>query len=82
MSVTIVPFTSTAGNFTVAHGVPGGPAFLPTIQMFSLGIVSFQSPTSYDATNLYLTGSDDGLTGADLGKHKNSWLQIGTADLF
>lgn len=63
MSVTVVPFTSSLGDFTVAHGVAGGPAFLPTIQLDSLGLVVFQSPVAYDGTNLYLNASAAGLTG-------------------
>ena len=62
VSVTPVAVTSPApGNFTVAHGlgrVPGAAVFCPT----SGGQIWFQSPTMYDATNLYLTASDDGIT--------------------
>ena len=57
-----VPLTPTyAGNFTVAHGLSTSPSAV-VIQMTSNGLIWFQIP-SYDATNLYLVASDDGLTG-------------------
>lgn len=63
VTVTIVPFTaSAAGNFTVAHGlgvVPKGCA----VAMKSAGAVWFQSPTRFDATNVYLVSSDAALAG-------------------
>ena len=52
---------SAGGNFTVAHGLSWTPAavlFMPT----SGGAVWCQS-TFADATNLYLTASDGGVTG-------------------
>ena len=48
---------SVFGDFTVAHGLGSTPR-LVLIQMTSAGFIWFQSPTRYDATNLYLTASD------------------------
>jgi hypothetical protein len=53
---------SVGGNFTVAHGIGHTPT-AALIQMTSAGVIWFQAPTSYDATNLYLTASDGPLTG-------------------
>ena len=50
------------GNFTAQHFLgraPVGVAFLMT----SGGAIWFQSPTMYDATNLYLVSSGAGVTG-------------------
>ena len=69
MSVTIIALSPSApGNFTVAHGIAGGPSFLPPIVMTSLGVIVYQSPIAYDATNLYLEASAGGITGvAEIG---------------
>src|ERR1017187_8518955 len=69
MSVTIIALSPSApGNFTVAHGITGGPSFLPPIVMTSLGVIVYQSPIAYDATNLYLEASAGGITGvAEIG---------------
>ena len=49
------------GNFTVAHGLGTTPKFA-IIQMTSGGQIWLQSPTSFDATNLYLAASDASAT--------------------
>lgn len=53
--------TIAPGNFTLPHGLGAFPASA-IIEMTSGGTVWFQMPR-YDATNLYLTASDTGLTG-------------------
>jgi hypothetical protein len=50
-----------AGNFTVAHGLGTTPQ-LALVEMLSSGAIWFQS-TPWDVTNLYLTASDDSVTG-------------------
>jgi hypothetical protein len=61
--VTPVPLApGVAGNFTVAHGAGEVPAFV-LIEMTSSGSIWLQSPTGYDASNLYLTSSDPACTG-------------------
>jgi hypothetical protein len=50
------------GNFTVAHGLGAVPA-LVIVRMSSGGKIWLQSPTGYDASNLYLTASEAGITG-------------------
>jgi hypothetical protein len=50
------------GNFTVAHGLGQTPT-LVLIRMTSNGVIWLQSPTGYDATNLYLVASDASITG-------------------
>lgn len=52
---------SAPGNFTVPHGLGAKPAFV-IIQMTSGGEIWLQTPTSFDATNLYLIASDAGIT--------------------
>lgn len=60
-----VAFTSSEGDFTLAHGL----GYTPTtaiIQLTDLGIVVFQGGSPllrWDGTNLYLRGSAAGLTG-------------------
>ena len=53
---------SVGGNFTVAHGLSFTPSEV-LIRMTSLAIISFQTPTGWDATNLYLVASDGPITG-------------------
>jgi len=53
---------STAGNFTVAHGL----GVVPTgayVSMTSGGAIWLQTPTHWDSTNIYLTASDPSITG-------------------
>jgi hypothetical protein len=58
-----VPLVASApGNFAVAHGIGSTPKAV-VVTMSSGGTIWFQSPTSYDSTNLYLVASDTGLTG-------------------
>jgi hypothetical protein len=60
-----VGFTSSEGNFTVAHGLGYSPR-MAIISMTDLGIVVFQGGSPllrWDGTNFYLRGSDTGLTG-------------------
>jgi hypothetical protein len=62
-----VAFTSSQGDFTIAHGLGYSPR-MAIISMVgpSLGIVVFQGGSPllrWDATNFYLRGSDDGLSG-------------------
>lgn len=52
---------TTAGNFTLPHGLAARPG-VALVRMESAGKVWFQS-ARYDATNLYLTADDNGLTG-------------------
>jgi hypothetical protein len=60
-AITNVALTSSApGNFTVAHGMSSAPRAV-TIQMTAMGQIVFQTPM-FDATNLYLTASDTGVT--------------------
>jgi hypothetical protein len=59
-SVALAP--GAGGNFTVAHGLPAAPSHV-SIAMTSGGGIWFQSPTMFDATNLYLVASDAGITG-------------------
>lgn len=57
-----VPATAAPGNITIQHyfgHAPKGAA----IQMTAAGVIWFQSPTLWDAANLYLVASDAGLTG-------------------
>jgi hypothetical protein len=58
----IVPFTSSAGNFTVPHTLGMMPA-LVLIEVDSGGAVWFQGATAWDDYGAYLVGSDVGLTG-------------------
>lgn len=51
-----------AGNFSVAHGLGATPS-LVLLQPTSLAPVYFQTPTRYDATNVYLVST----TGAETG---------------
>lgn len=60
-----VAFTSSEGDFTVAHGLGYSPR-MAIISMTSLGLVVFQGGSPllrWDGTNFYLRGSDTGLTG-------------------
>jgi hypothetical protein len=50
-----------AGNFSVAHGLGVTPKFV-LIQMTSGGNIWMQTPTLFDATDLYLVASDPGAT--------------------
>jgi len=54
--------SSAAGNFTVPH-LLGRVPVCAVIQMTSGGAIWFQSPTSYDGTDLYLVASAPGVTG-------------------
>ncbi len=53
--------STTAGDFSLAHGLPVTPSEA-WIQITSNGLIRFQ-PSRYDGTNVYLNASDDGLTG-------------------
>lgn len=54
---TVVPISIAApGNFAVAHGLGAVPS-AAIIQMTSAGSIWLQTPTSFDATNLYLVSS-------------------------
>ena len=53
--------SSSFGNFTVQHYLGRTPKGA-LIQMTLGGQIYFQTPTMYDGTNLYLVGSDSGLT--------------------
>ena len=57
-----IAFTSTRGDFSVAHGLPQLPRRVGPIIMTSGGLVYFQA-ARFDATDLLLTASDDNLTG-------------------
>ena len=59
-TVSVAP--SVPGNCTVAHMLGRVPV-CAIIQMTSGGAIWFQTPTSYDGTNLYLVASDAGVTG-------------------
>jgi hypothetical protein len=59
-AVSVAP--SAPGNCTVAHMLGRVPV-CAIIQMTSGGAIWFQTPTSYDGTNLYLVASDAGVTG-------------------
>lgn len=62
VAVVKVPITTMApGNFTVAHGLGFAPAFV-MLEMSSGGNIWLQKPTAFDATNLYLTASDAGIS--------------------
>jgi hypothetical protein len=50
------------GNFSVSHMLGRAP-ICAIIQMTSGGAIWYQTPTSYDGVNLYLVGSDAGVTG-------------------
>jgi len=54
--------SSAPGNCTVPH-LLGRVPLCAIIQMTSGGAIWFQTPTSYDGTNLYLVASDAGVTG-------------------
>lgn len=60
----LVEFTASAGDFTVAHGLPYTPAAV-IAQMDDFGAVAFRKVggVRWDATNVYLKGSADGLAG-------------------
>jgi hypothetical protein len=60
----VSPTITSTGDFTVAHGLGSIPR-AAIIQMTSGGNVYFQYPAKYDATNLYLIGTDTGVS-ADL----------------
>jgi hypothetical protein len=64
LSTQVSFITPNPGNFTLAHGLGQVPGSV-VIMMTSGGIVWFQTPR-YDATNLYLIASDEGLTGVAL----------------
>jgi len=57
-----VPFTSSEGDWTLAHGLAYTPS-TAIITKTALGDVVFQSALRWDATNFYLTGSAAGVTG-------------------
>jgi len=57
-----VAFTSSQGNWTLAHGLSYSPT-TAIITLTALGQVVFQAALRWDATNFYLTGSDAGITG-------------------
>jgi hypothetical protein len=57
-----VPFTSSAGDFTIAHGLGFTPR-AAVVSMADLGAVVFQRPLRWDGTNFYLQGSAAGLEG-------------------
>jgi hypothetical protein len=60
---TSVAFSTTApGNFTLPHNLGVTPQSV-IFEYTSDGVVWFQSPVLYDATNLYLVASDTGITG-------------------
>lgn len=60
--IAIVAIASTTrGDFTLAHGLAATPSYA-FIQNETNGIIRFQT-SRYDATNLYLNASADGLTG-------------------
>jgi hypothetical protein len=50
------------GNFSVPHLLGRAP-ICAIVQMTSGGAIWYQTPTSYDGVNLYLVGSDAGVTG-------------------
>lgn len=56
--------STTRGDFTIAHGLSGVPNNVD-VKMTSNGLIRFQPSPSppWDATNVYLNASDDGLTG-------------------
>lgn len=60
-SKTISVTTAAAGNFTVANTLGVVPTFY-LINMTSSGMIFWQSPTKFDASNLYLVATDSGLT--------------------
>jgi hypothetical protein len=53
---------SAPGNGTVPHLLGRAP-LCAVIQMTSGGAIWFQTPTSYDGTNIYFVASDAGITG-------------------
>jgi hypothetical protein len=53
--------STTRGDFSLAHGLSSAPTSA-WIQITNDGLIRFQT-TRYDATNVYLNASDDGLTG-------------------
>lgn len=58
-----IPIPSTTrGDFSIAHGLGTTPQDVD-IKIQSDGLIRFQSPTMWDATNVYLNASDDGLIG-------------------
>lgn len=62
VAVSIIPLApGSPGNFTVAHNLGVVPAFL-IVQMESGGEI-WEQAVPFDATNLYLTASDGGITG-------------------
>ena len=61
-TVTINLAPSGPGNFTVAHGLGSTPSVIPTLVMTSGGLIWFQQPIAYDATNLYLVSSGGAVT--------------------
>ena len=60
--VALAPGSS--GNFTVAHGLSTTPKAV-IVQMTSGGAIWFQT-VLFDQTNIYLVGSDPGVTGIAL----------------
>jgi hypothetical protein len=61
-------FTSTAGNFQIAHGLGYTPvqAIIQLTSEGGLGIVAFQAPLEWDSTYFYMAASDSGLIGSVL----------------
>jgi hypothetical protein len=59
-AVSVAP--SAPGNGAVPHLLGRAP-LCAVIQMTSGGAIWFQSPTSYDGTNIYFVASDAGITG-------------------
>ncbi len=60
-TVVSVPATANPGNFQIAHGLGAVPVAV-AIAMTSAGAIWMQMPTKWDATYVYLTASDGGLT--------------------
>lgn len=58
-----IPIPSTTrGDFSIAHGLGKTPSDVD-IKIQSDGLIRFQTSQLWDATNVYLNASDDGLTG-------------------
>jgi hypothetical protein len=60
-TIASVPATANPGPFQIAHGLGRVPNAV-SIVMTSDAIIRLQTPTKYDATYVYLSASDSGVT--------------------
>lgn len=62
-AITMTPFSSALGAFTIAHGLGYSPTVAWCMGQGTGLIINFQYPLSWDNTNFYLWGSAVGMNG-------------------